>query len=115
MFTNGLFEADVARSQMFTSTSSRREMCTSSVSNVINHKFSHGAAFHTLSGKNVNVMLECIQVFSFYETLESKYFFLTRELSLLNTYVLGQIRILIHSGFRRRELIFRDLPSNNIN
>ena len=39
-------------------TSSRREMCTSSVSNVIYHKFSHGAAFYTLNGKNVNVMLE---------------------------------------------------------
>ena len=39
-------------------TSSRREMCTSSVSNLIYHKFSPGAAFHTLSGKNVNVMLE---------------------------------------------------------
>ena len=33
-------------------------MCTSSVSNVIYHKFSHGAAFYTLNGKNVNVMLE---------------------------------------------------------
>ena len=39
-------------------TSSRREMCTSSVSNVIYHKFSHGAAFYTLNGENVNVMLE---------------------------------------------------------
>ena len=39
-------------------TSSRREMCTSSVSNVIYHKFSHGAAFCMLNGKNVNVMLE---------------------------------------------------------
>ena len=39
-------------------TSSRREMCTPSVCNVIYHKFSHGAAFYTLSGKNVNVMLE---------------------------------------------------------
>ena len=39
-------------------TSSRREMCTLSVSNVIYHKFSHGAAFYTLIGKNVNVMLE---------------------------------------------------------
>ena len=39
-------------------TSSRREMCTSSFSNVIYHKFSHGAAFYTLNGKNVNVMLE---------------------------------------------------------
>ena len=39
-------------------TSSRREMCTLSVSNVIYHKFSHGDTFYTLSGKNVNVMLE---------------------------------------------------------
>ena len=39
-------------------TSSRREMCTLSVSNVIYHKFSHGAAFYTLNGKNVNAMLE---------------------------------------------------------
>ena len=41
-------------------TSSKREMCTLSVSNVIYHKFSHGAAFYTLNGKNVNVMLELI-------------------------------------------------------
>ena len=33
-------------------------MCTLSVSNVIYHKFSHSAAFYTLNGKNVNVMLE---------------------------------------------------------
>ena len=33
-------------------------MCTLSVSNVIYHKFSHGATFYTLNGKNVNVMLE---------------------------------------------------------
>ena len=39
-------------------TSSRRKMCTSSVSNVIYNKFSHGAAFYTLNRKNVNVMLE---------------------------------------------------------
>ena len=32
-------------------------MCTSSVSNVIYHKFSHGAAFYTTNGKNINVML----------------------------------------------------------
>ena len=41
-------------------TSSRREMCTSSVSNVIYHKFSHGAAFYTLNGKNDDVLLEFI-------------------------------------------------------
>ena len=33
-------------------------MCTLSVRNVIYHKFSHGAAFYELNGKNVNVMLE---------------------------------------------------------
>ena len=41
-------------------TSSKREICTSSVSNVIYHKFSHGAAFYTFSRKNVNVMLEIL-------------------------------------------------------
>ena len=35
-------------------------MCKPSVSNVIYHEFSHGAAFCTLNGKNVNVMLELI-------------------------------------------------------
>ena len=35
-------------------------MCTLSVSNVIYHKFSHGAAFYMLNGKNVNVMLELV-------------------------------------------------------
>ena len=35
-------------------------MCTFSVSNVIYHKFSHGAAFYTHNGKNVNVMLELL-------------------------------------------------------
>ena len=33
-------------------------MCTLSVSNVIYHKFLHGAAFYSLNGKNDNVMLE---------------------------------------------------------
>ena len=33
-------------------------MCTLSISNVIYQKFSHGAAFYPLNGKNVNVMLE---------------------------------------------------------
>ena len=41
----------------FHPTSSRRKMCTSSVSNVIYHKFSNGAAFHTLNGKNVHVRI----------------------------------------------------------
>ena len=38
-------------------------MFTSSVSNVIYHKFSHDAAFYTLNGKNVTVMLELLLLF----------------------------------------------------
>ena len=52
------FEADVARSQILHPKSLRREMCMSSVSNVIYHKFSLGAAFYTLNWKMVNVMIE---------------------------------------------------------
>ena len=52
-------------------TSSRREISTSSVSNVIYHKFSHGLAFYTLNGKNVNVMLEfMINHVAYVETLK---------------------------------------------
>ena len=49
-------------------TSSRREMCTSSVSNVIYYKFLHGA--HGSMGKNVNVMLE----YNLINSLSFKYF-----------------------------------------
>ena len=52
------FELHVARSQCLHPTSSSCEMCTLSVSNVIYHKFSYGAVFYTLNGKNVNLMLE---------------------------------------------------------
>ena len=45
-------------------------MCTLSVSNVIYHKFSRGAAFYTLNGKNVNVMLELLFASTFYVTCE---------------------------------------------
>ena len=44
----------------FTSDVIKARMCTSSVSNMIYYKFSHGAAFYTLNGKNVNVMLESV-------------------------------------------------------
>ena len=33
-------------------------MCMLSITKVIYHKFAQGAAFYTLNGKNVNVMLE---------------------------------------------------------
>ena len=59
MFINGLFlKRTSPEVKCLHPTSSRRELCTSSVSNVIYHKFSHGAAFYTLNAKNVNVMLE---------------------------------------------------------
>ena len=45
-------------------TSSKREMYTSSVSNVIYHKFSHGIAFYTLNGENDNVILEIVIFFA---------------------------------------------------
>ena len=60
-FQMDYFKAGVARSQKcLHPTSSRREMCTSSVStcNVIYHKFSNGACFYTLNEENINVMLE---------------------------------------------------------
>ena len=41
-------------------TSSKREMCTSSVSSVIYHNFSHGAISYKFNGENVNVMLEFV-------------------------------------------------------
>ena len=55
-------------------------MCTPSVSNVIYHKFSDGAASYALSGKDVNIMLESTMAqmahfsFSYYFTiLNSKF------------------------------------------
>ena len=59
MFINGLFWSGRRQKlNVYILMSSRREMCTLSVSNMIYHKFSHGAAFYMLNGKNVNVMLE---------------------------------------------------------
>ena len=46
-------------------TSSRREMCTLSVNEVIYHRFSHGAASDALNGKNINAMLELLIILSF--------------------------------------------------
>ena len=48
---------------MFTSDVIKARNVHAEHSNVIYHKFSHGAAFYTLNGKNVNLMLEyCIAV-----------------------------------------------------
>ena len=54
------FKADVARSQMFTSDVIEARNVHVKLSNVIYHKFSHGAAFYMLNGKKVNVMLESL-------------------------------------------------------
>ena len=48
--------------------------------------------------------------FSFYIMLESKYFFLTGELSLNNTCVVGQIRLLISDNSRVRKHYFLNIP-----
>ena len=57
MFTNGIYGTS-PEVKCLHRASSRREMCTSNVSNGIYDKFAHGAAFYTLNGQNVNVMLE---------------------------------------------------------
>ena len=74
-------------------TSSRREMCTLSVSNVIYHKFSHGAAFYTFNGKNVNVMLE----YSFIDNIQG-HFSITYRILTCITHVASSNR-LIFSNF----------------
>ena len=61
---------------MFTSDVIKARMCTLSVSNVIYHKFSYEAAFYTLNGKNVNVMLEFFITFTetAFVTLEKAFY-----------------------------------------
>ena len=56
IFSKDYFEADVDRSTCLHATPSKVEHFD--VSNVIYHKFSHGAVFYTLIGENVNIMLE---------------------------------------------------------
>ena len=58
-------------------TSSRCEICR--LSNMIYHKFSHGAAFYTLYGKNVNVMLEFHITFTRENTGISKWIYTVNE------------------------------------
>ena len=52
------FEATWPEVRCLHPTSSMHEMCMPRVSNVNYHQFSHDAACYTVSGKNVNVMLE---------------------------------------------------------
>ena len=56
-FSTDYFEADVDRSTCLHATSSRR-VKHFVVSDMIYHKFSHGAVSYTLNGKNINIMLE---------------------------------------------------------
>ena len=58
IFSKDYFEADVDRSTCLHATSLRVKADHVDVSNVIYHKFSHGAVSYTLNGENVNVMLE---------------------------------------------------------
>ena len=58
-FSKDYFEADVDRSTCFTCDIIKARKLNTGVSNVIYHKFSHGAVSYTLNEENVNVMLEC--------------------------------------------------------
>ena len=59
-FPKDYFAADVDRSKCLYATSSNALFCTHYVGNVIYHKFSHGDVSYRFSGKNVNVVLECL-------------------------------------------------------
>ena len=52
------FEADVDRTPVYLRRHQGAKVKNFGVSNVIYHKFSHGAVSYTLNGENVNVMLE---------------------------------------------------------
>ena len=75
-------------------------MCTSSVSNVIYQKISHGAAFYTLNGKNVNVMLEL--------------YLATRRHTTLNDIKISQTLYTL-TGRRRPQYVIGAVPLLNKN
>ena len=52
------FEAEIDRSTCYMRRHQDAKVKHFDVSNVIYHKFSHGAVYYTLNGANVNVMLE---------------------------------------------------------
>ena len=59
IFSMDYFEADVDRSTFYMRRHQGAKVEHSDVSNVFNHRFSHGAVSYTLNGENVNVMLKC--------------------------------------------------------
>ena len=67
IFSKDCFEAEVDRSTCLHVRSYQGAKVEHfDVSNVIYHKFSHGAISYTLNGENVNAMLElCINIASF--------------------------------------------------
>ena len=58
IFSMDYFEADVDRSTCLHGRHQGAKVEHFDVSNVIYHKFSHGAVSYTLKGENVNVVLE---------------------------------------------------------
>ena len=59
MFANGLFWSGRRKKlNVYIQCHQSMKCARLSVSNVIYHKFSHGATFYMLNGKNVDVMLE---------------------------------------------------------
>ena len=57
-FSTDYFEADINRSTFYMRRHQGAKVKHFDVSNVIYHKFSHGAVSYTLNGETVNVMLE---------------------------------------------------------
>ena len=96
-------------------------MCTLSVSNVIYHKFSHGATFYTLNGKNVNVMLEYSIT---YGQLELSRAFIFQSTSYVKEYTYDAFPIFVFISFPvitysqlsiSQTLIFQSTPHINDN
>ena len=73
MFINGLFWSGRRQKlNIYIRRHQGAKCARTALVNVIYHKFSHGAAFNTLNGKNVNIMLEfwlIIHSFGYYAAL----------------------------------------------
>ena len=67
-------------------TSLRHDMCMPSISNMIYHKFSHGAASYMVNGKYVNVMLELSYIYLHEATLLMYFCFILTLLTYTCTF-----------------------------
>ena len=73
-------------------------------SDVIYHKFSHGAVFYTLNGKNVNVMLEFVIVSCYFNLSSRKFMMLLCKFILQSRKNVNIFIYLILLRFHRRDI-----------